>query len=180
VTGYLDALGPYIYGVTQDKPSAGTNAWPVPGEQGGNSMNVVNVPGGTRVNVFANVSDTTGVGISAMKVFFYVDAGKTLLTPPPVAATADYPNGLSPWTEIHMLKIAGETWGLRAGFVDRRIPVNDNANVWYFVVAEDAAGNFDRELEAGGAFQYFQQSGTSARAFPTRPRSPARARAARA
>jgi hypothetical protein len=171
VTGYLTVpLGPYLYGVTQDQPSAGTNAWPVPGEQGGNSMNVVTVPGGTKVNVFANVKDTTGVGISAMKVFYYVDTSKGLFTPPPLAAAADYPNALSPWTEIHMLKIAGETWGLRAGFTDRRIPVNDNANVWYFVVAEDAAGNFDREPEVGGgAFQYFQQSGNFCSSIPSPP-----------
>lgn len=171
VTAYLTVpLGPYIYGVTQDKPSAGTNSWPVPGEQGGNSMNVVNVPGGTKVNVFANVSDTTGVGISGVMLYYYVDAGKTLLTPPPVAATAEFPLALSPWTKIDMLNIAGETWGLRRGLLDRRIPVNDNANVWYFIVAEDAAGNFDREPEAGGgAFQYFQQSGDFCASVPNPP-----------
>ena len=39
-------LGPYVYGVVQDQPATGTTAWPFPGDQGTNAMNVVVVPGG--------------------------------------------------------------------------------------------------------------------------------------
>ena len=51
-----------------------------------------------------------------------------------------------------------------------KIPASDGKNVWYFIVAVDSHGNFDREPEIGsGAFQYYQQP---ADACLTTPRAP--------
>jgi len=52
--------------------------------------------------------------------------------------------------------------------------VSDGSNVWFFIVAVDTQGNFDREPEAdSGAFEYYQQPSESAAPRRSRPRSPA-------
>lgn len=158
VTGSIYVpLGPYVYATSQDKPSAGTRSWPVPGSQGSNAMNVVVVDGGTNVNVFTNLYDSSGVGIAGAKLYYYVDAARTLTVAPAVAAAAQYPN-LPPYTAIDLAPVAGSQWRTPQSPTDNRIPASDGSNVWFFIVAVDADGNFDREPEiAAGAFQYYQQ-----------------------
>ncbi len=56
-------LGPYVYGTSQDQPSAGTRSWPVPGDTG-NDLNIVTANGGTGVTVYTNVYDSSGAGIT--------------------------------------------------------------------------------------------------------------------
>ena len=63
--------------------------------------------------------------------------------------------------------VAGSQWRTPAA---AKIPASDGKNVWYFIVAVDSHGNFDREPEIGsGAFQYYQQP---ADACLTTPRPP--------
>jgi hypothetical protein len=148
-------LGPVASGVTMDKPSAGTLAIAVPGEgTTANPMNTVIVPGGTRVNVFVDVADGSLAGTREVKLYYALDPGRTLTAAPPVLATASYPS-LSPYTAIPMTYVAGNQWRTPAGL---GIPISDTNNVWFFILAVDNHGNFDREPEiAGGAFQYYQQ-----------------------
>jgi hypothetical protein len=53
-----------------------------------------------------------------------------------------------------MERVAGSQWRTPAG---GGIPRSDDSNVWYFIVAVDGNGNFDRLPEIDeGAYQYFQ------------------------
>jgi Tfp pilus assembly major pilin PilA len=164
-------LGPYLYGTTQDQPSAGTRSWPVPGDQGSNSLNVVAVAGGTKVNVFANVFDSSGVGLAGVKLYYYVDGTRTLTAAPAVSPTAQYPN-FPPYTAIDLAPVAGNQWRTPVTPTDQRIPANAGSNIWYFIVAVDNEGNFDREPEIGsGAFQYRQVTASPCETTPNAPPS---------
>ena len=156
--------GPYVYGTTQDNPSAGTVAWPVPGASGSNARNVVTRGGGTGVTVYTNVFDTSGDGLSSVNLYYYVDASRALTRAPDVAT--QYPNFSPPYaTAIAMEKVAGNQYR-----TPTKIPINDNKNVWYFIVAVDDHGNFDREPEIdSGAFQYFQQPEDTCLTTPNPP-----------
>lgn len=155
VTGSLQVpLGPYVYGVVQDQPATGTTSWPRPGDQGTNAMNVVVVPGGTNVSVFANIYPATGTSVSTARLYYYVDTARTLTAAPSVDLAAQHPT-LPPYTAVNLSYLAGYQWRTPAGF---GIPASDGSNVWYFIVAVDSQGNFDRSPEIGsGAYQYYQQ-----------------------
>jgi len=148
-------LGPLVDNVTMDKPTAGTLAYQVPG--GGataNPPNILIVPGGVKVNVFANVDDTSHAGIKQVRLYYFVDTGRTLTTTPPIDSVAVFPV-LTPYTRVFMEYVAGNQWRTPVG---SELPVSDGSNVWFFIVATDNHGNFDREPELdSGAFQYYQQ-----------------------
>lgn len=153
-------LGPYVYGTTQDSPGAGTMAWPVPGPGGSNAMNAVLVPGQQMVNVYTNIADTSFAGIREARLYYYVDAPKAYVSAPPLVPAARYDenpalDNLAPYQRIDLQPVAGSQWRTPAG---SGIPASNDANVWYFIVAVDRNGNFDREPEPdSGAFQYFQR-----------------------
>lgn len=153
-------LGPRVTGTTQNSPQEGTVASAVPGDGGLNPLNIVLVPGDLMVDVQARVSDSDYVGIREVRLYYHVDAGRTLGAAPPLSAGARYDrdpalDSLAPYRRIAMVPVAGNQWRTPAG---EGIPASNDANVWYFIVAVDNNGNFDREPEAGsGAFQYYQQ-----------------------
>ncbi len=162
-------LGPYAYGTTQDKPVAGTRAWPVPGDQGGNVLNAVTIGGGSKLTVYTNVFDSSGAGLSAVRLYYYVDNARTLTAPPPVAANAVFPI-LPPYTRIDLEHVAGNQWRTPVSPTDQRIPDHPGSNIWYFIVAVDSQGNFDREPEIGsGAFQYYQLPENPCQTTPNPP-----------
>jgi len=139
-------LGPVVTGVVQDSPENPTFSWAVPGDQGVNPMNRVIVPGGIDVTVRAIVRDTILAGLTAVRLWYYIDTGAVLTGPP---AIADF----SLASSIPMKNEAGNLW-----VTVNPIPASDGSNVWYYILAVDATRNFDREPEFdSGVFQYYQQ-----------------------
>lgn len=153
-------LGPYIYGTTQDMPVPGTMSWAVPGAAGSGTMNAVVVPGQQMVNVYVNVSDSDYAGLREARLYYYVDAAKAYGSAPALDSGARYDpdpavDNLAPYQRIGLVPVAGNQWRTPPG---NGIPASNDANVWFFLVAVDNNGNFDREPEpGGGAFQYFQR-----------------------
>jgi len=145
-------LGPQVTATSQDFPVEPTPAWPVPGDAGGNPRDQVIVPGGVPVTVTTHVADTSGVGIGAVKLYYFVEQARTLTTAPAW-------NGGN-YIETAMTKVGGTGSDLWHATIPRAgDPFPDNTSVWYFIVAVDVDENFDREPEVGaGAFQYWQQA----------------------
>jgi len=151
--GIVAPPGPTVGGTTQGAPTWGTVAWPVPGAKD-NPLNAVVVPSNAWNTVTTNVHDTSGNGIASVRLYY-------ASTDPEVTAAPDvsgaYP-GCSPYTMVEMSWWGGETWGASLPNWPVQPNIHNNRNVWYFIVAVDNEGNFDREPEAGqGAFQYFQE-----------------------
>ncbi len=155
-------LGPTVVGVTQNKPGVATPAWPVPGEQGINPAGELVVPGGVSVSVSANVYDNSHAGIKKVTLFYIVDTLSIYdeASGPPIYDGTNY-------TQIPMALVAGSLYRTTSN-----IPSNDDSTVWYFVVAEDNDGNFDRDPEIGsGAYSYYQQEGNVCNNIPQSPRN---------
>jgi prepilin-type N-terminal cleavage/methylation domain-containing protein len=155
-------LGPTVVGVTQNKPGVATPAWPVPGDQGINPAGEIAVPGGVGVSVSANVYDNSHVGIKKVTLYYFVDElsvyNETTGAPP-----YDGTN----YTQIPMALIAGSLYRTISS-----IPANDDCTVWYFIVAVDNDGNFDRDPEIGsGAYTYYQQEGNVCNNIPSPPKN---------
>ncbi len=155
-------LGPTVVGITQNKPGVATPAWPVPGDQGINPAGQVVVPGGVAVSVSANVYDNSHTGIKKVTLYYFIDElsvyNETTGAPP-----YDGTN----YTQIPMALIAGSLYRTTSS-----IPANDDCTVWYFVVAEDNDGNFDRDPEIGsGAYTYYQQEGNVCNNIPGSPKN---------
>jgi hypothetical protein len=139
--------GPAVTWVTQNAPVFGTPSWPVPGVGGANPRDQVVVPGGLPVTVNAFVEDNSEKGIKGVTLYYYTDNGATL-SAPPVYNGGNY-------IPLAMTFVSGTLWKLSDL---NRIPARDNSSTWYFIVAEDNDGNFERKPEnRGGAYQYFQQ-----------------------
>ncbi len=158
-------LGPTVVGVTQNKPGAATPAWPVPGDQGINPAGQVVVPGGVGVSVSANVYDNSHVGIKKVTLYYIVDPlsiYNETTGPPPYDGTN--------YTQIPMALVAGSLYRTISSIPS--IPYNDDSTIWYFILAEDNDGNFDRDPEIGsGAYTYYQQEGNVCDNVPNSPRN---------
>ena len=153
-------LGPTVVGVTQDKPGVATPAWAVPGDSGVNPAGEMVVPGGVSVSISANVYDNSNVGIKSVDLYYYVDTLDFYneVTGPPVFDGSNY-------TVISMELIAGSLYRTTTP-----IPNNDDATIWYFILAEDFDGNFDRSPEIeSGAYTYYQQEGDVCNNTPNPP-----------
>jgi prepilin-type N-terminal cleavage/methylation domain-containing protein len=153
-------LGPTVVGVTQNKPGAATPAWPVPGDQGINPAGELVVPGGVGVSVSANVYDNSHTGIKDVTLYYFVDdlSMYNETTGPPAYDGTNY-------TKIPMALIAGSLYRTTSS-----IPANDDVTVWYFIVARDNDGNFDRDPEIGsGAYTYYEQEGNVCNNTPNSP-----------
>jgi hypothetical protein len=129
--------GPGAEVTVQSRPVSPTIASVTPG------VNVVNHD--DDVNVIAHVHDDAGEGLDGVRLYWAATA-QTVTTPPN-----------SGWTEIEMIDIGGDNWSLRVSGDDRRIPDQNGLRVWYYVVATDNIGNFDRDPAFDqGAFSYDQ------------------------
>ena len=138
--------------VTLSQPTAGTIAQAIPGNPASPTLpNTIIVPGTASVHVFADVLDTSLAGLAAVKLYYKVDNSATA---PPI--TGFYPafSG-SGYDVIDMEYVAGNEWRTPAA---SPIAPHEGFGVWFFIVAVDNNGDFDREPEiARGAFEYYQQ-----------------------
>ncbi len=97
-------------------------------------------------------------------LYYYCDPGGTLQEPPFNQLPTLY-------TQLPMRRVSGSLWRLYdvdpIDGQDHRIPACNNSSVWYYLLAKDSDGNFDREPELqAGAFQYFQQEGDPCNTWP--------------
>ncbi|HEY5999654.1 MAG TPA: type II secretion system protein [bacterium] len=152
--GIIAPQGPTIMGTTQSAPTWGTVAWPVPGLQN-NPPDAVVVPSGSWNFVQTNVHDTSGTGIASVRLYYTTTDPGVDVAP---AVSGAYP-GCDPYTMVELTNWAGtEIWSGSFPAWPIQPSSLDGRNVWFFVVAVDNEGNFDREPEVNqGAFQYFQQ-----------------------
>ncbi|MBI5642961.1 MAG: prepilin-type N-terminal cleavage/methylation domain-containing protein [Deltaproteobacteria bacterium] len=145
-------FGPSITATQQNNPASPTFSYAVPGSTGLNT-----VPSGTDGSIVATASssvtisatiegnttdETTGskVAVSTAKLYYKVTA-KTTTTAP-----------ASGYTLVNMTAGSGNIWSAS-------IPANDGFRIWYYIVATDADGNWDRDPEiAYGAYVYDQQN----------------------
>ncbi len=144
--------GPTVTATQQDKPSAPTYGYAVPGATGLNTVTSgvdgpVIVGSGVNVKVSASVAgntpdEVTGtkIPVSSVKLIFIATA-KTVTTVPAAGYSA-----------LNMTNTGGNTWSAT-------IPANDGKRIWYYILATDADGNWDRDPEIGeGAYVYDQKN----------------------
>ncbi|GEM_PF-3410296 len=155
-------LGPTIENITQNKPGVATPAWAVPGDEGLNPSGELVEPGGVSLSISANVYDNSLAGIKSVDLYYFVDSlnmyDETTGPPPFVFGDATY-------TKVEMENIAGSLYR-----TSTNIPNNDDSTVWFFILAVDNEGNFDRGPEIGsGFFNYYQQEGDVCNNTPNPP-----------
>lgn len=158
-------LGPVVSSVSMSRPSDGTVAIVVPGNSASpTAADTTLVPGTTTVDVYANVLDTSLTGLKAVKLY-YIEDDTNSDPPAPPALTGTYPT--FNYTAINMVYVAGNEWRTPSA---SPIPAKDGKRVWFFILALDNQGNFDREPEIGrGAFEYFQQQSSVCDNTPNPP-----------
>lgn len=156
-------FGPSITATQQNKPASPTFSYAVPGPTGLNT-----VPSGSNssivagsnltVTVSANIegntiNEVTGtkIAVASAKLYYKVTA-KTTTTAP-----------TSGFTEVTMTNTSGNNWS-------GAIPANDGQRIWYYIVAIDTDGNFDRDPEiADGAYVYDQENFNICDVTPSTP-----------
>lgn len=161
--GVIVSYGPSISATQQDKPASPTFGYAVPGPTGLNTVpsgsnGSIVVDAGSTVTVSASIDGLTTNPVTGAKVpvtsatLYYVATLKTVT----VAPTSGY-------TSVAMTNPSGNTWR-------GTIPSNDNKRVWYYIVANDGDGNFDRDPEIEhGAYVYDQKSFSICDVTPATP-----------
>lgn len=156
--------GPVVFNMTQDQPSWGTSPYMSPGVDGLNiPPSGSDIPGYAAianwwVYVAADVvsrtlgADGNPIPISSA-VIYYKATENTVTTPP-----TDYENYQQSW----MWNWGNQWYGW--------IPPKDGKRVWYYVVAVDSDGNFERSPKIEyGAYVYDQKSVDLCSVTPDRP-----------
>ena len=161
--GVIVPYGPSISAAQQDKPTSPTFGYAVPGPTGLNTVpsgtnGSIVVDAGSSVTVSASIEGLTTNPVTGLKVpvssatLYYVATLKTVT----VAPTSGY-------TSVAMTNTSGNTWS-------GNVPSNDNKRVWYYIVANDDDGNFDRDPEIEhGAYVYDQKSFSICDVTPATP-----------
>lgn len=154
-TGTTIPLGPSVNGVTQNNPSTPTFVYAVPGSSGSNNTvptsggtayGPVVALGGTSTVITANITSNTlyeptrGSVSMSSAALYYIDTALTVGTAP-----------TSGYTAVTMTNTTGNTWtGAIPSLTDRRF--------WFYVIAVDSDGNYDRAPEINeGAYTYDQR-----------------------
>jgi prepilin-type N-terminal cleavage/methylation domain-containing protein len=144
-------LGPSVTATQQDQPSSPTFGYAVPGTTGLNTVpsgsdGSIVVDSGFTVTVSTSVTGNTTDPTDGSKVpvssasLYYIATANTVTTMP-----------TSGFTAVTMSNSSGSTW-------TGAIIANDGQRVWYYIVAIDADGNYDRDPEIGdGAYVYDQK-----------------------
>lgn len=155
-------FGPSITATQQNKPSSPTFSYAVPGSTGLNTVpsgsnGSIVVNSSNLVTVSASISgnttdETTGSKIPVSSAtLYYKDTDKTATTAPS-----------SGFTAIAMTN-SGGIWSAT-------IPNKDGRRVWYYIVAYDNDGNWDRDPEIGdGDYVYDQKDFTICDVTPSAP-----------
>ena len=145
-------FGPSVSAAQQDRPTAPTFSYSVPGPSGLNTISVGEDPdrlviGNVNVNISALVLSNTTDGQTSGKValsapiLHYIATAMTVTTAP-----------TSGYTTVAMADTGG-------GIYTEAIPANDGKRVWYYIVALDVDGNYDRDPEIdAGAYVYDQDT----------------------
>jgi hypothetical protein len=152
-------LGPSVIGVGQDQPVNPTFAYDVPGDSGTNTAPNVVVNGGLKVNVSdTSLSNTfrnsSSIPISSVNLY-YMATGQGTANPPAPSGPTD-----PSWTCLPMMlsSTSSNLYTLFNG-TDNRIPTLEGDRIWYYIVAKDADGNFDRAPDPeNGYYTYDQKS----------------------
>ncbi|GEM_PF-6000900 len=156
-------LGPSATATQQNKPSSPTFGYAVPGVTGANTVpsgsdGAVVVGSGVTVTVSANITGNTTDAVTGNKVpvssatLYYKSTAKTTTTAPS-----------SGYTAVSMSSVGGDIWS-------GDIPAFDGKRVWYYVLAVDADGNWDRDPEiAHGAYVYDQGEFSVCAVTPSAP-----------
>ncbi len=165
--GIVGPEGPSIMGTTQSTPTYGTVAWPVPGVAN-NQPDAIVSPADMWNGVTTFVHDTSGSGISSVRLYYTTSDPNDDTVP---ATSGAYP-GCAPYTMVEMTNLPGtELWSASWPVWPAQPTELNDRNVWYYIVAVDNEGNFDREPEPGqGAFQYYQQRVDPCLSTPEAPR----------
>jgi len=156
-------FGPSISATQQNQPASPTFGYPVPGSTGLNTVpsgsnGSIVVDGGATVTITANIAGNTTDASTGTKVavssatLYYIATAKTTTTAPAAGYTA-----------VSMTNPGGNTW-------TAAIPANDDLRVWYYIIAADNDGNWDRDPEAEhGAYVYDQKLFNICDATPSAP-----------
>ena len=143
-------FGPSISATQQDKPASPTFSYAVPGSSGSNtvpsgSVAPIEAPSSVTVTVSASIqgnttNQATGLKVAVSSATLYYKATANTVTTAPTSG----------YTSVSMTNASGNTW-------TGAIPANDGFRLWYYIVAKDADGNWDRDPEkTEGAYVYDQ------------------------
>ncbi|MBI2412205.1 MAG: prepilin-type N-terminal cleavage/methylation domain-containing protein [Deltaproteobacteria bacterium] len=161
--GVFVPFGPSISATQQNQPSSPTFSYAVPGSTGLNTVpngsdGSILAGSGVNVTVTANIAGNTTnaqtgakVTVTSAKLYYKVTA-KTTTTAP-----------TSGFTEVTMTNPSGNTW-------TGTIPANNGFRIWYYIIATDADGNWDRDPEiSDGAYVYDQATFDPCDVTPSAP-----------
>lgn len=141
VMGIRVPFSPAIKSTVQDKPLSPTAANTTPG--------VVSVAPNDHVNVLTTVSDPDARGLASVKLY-WTETDKTVTTAPS-----------SGYSVIDMVSLGGGVYAADDNPLlngDTRIPNENGKRLWYYIIATDNLGNFDRgPAPDQGAYTYDQQ-----------------------
>lgn len=163
--GVYVPFGPSVTATQQNKPTSPTFGYAVPGVTGLNTVpsgsdGTVKVDSGLVVAVSANIAGNTTDPTTGGKVpvssatLYYKATAKTTTTAP-----------TSGYTAVAMTNTAGNTW-------TGNIPAGSSQRVWYYILAVDNDGNWDRDPEPDhGAYVYDQKDFNICEVTPSAPAS---------
>jgi hypothetical protein len=163
--GVYVPYGPSITAVSQNKPTAPTFAYAVPGVTGLNT-----VPNGSNGQIVVNATDTVTVSADISGQTADEASGGAI----PVTSATLYWNETdtdetsapsTSYTAITMTNTAGNTWSTSTA-----IPAENGKRIWYYIMAADADGNWDRDPEiSDGAYVYDQKNVNVCDLTPSQP-----------
>ena len=162
-------LGPSMIGVAQDQPSNPTFSYDVPGDSGTNTAPNFVVPGGTKVNVSGSALSNTfrnssSIPISSVNLYYKTTDQGTAKPPAPTGPTDPS------WTCLPMMLGSSSNLYTLFNGTDNRIPKLEGYRIWYYIVAKDADGNFDRAPEPeNGYYTYDQKTSSICDETPSAP-----------
>jgi prepilin-type N-terminal cleavage/methylation domain-containing protein len=163
-------LGPSMVGVAQDQPVNPTFSYDVPGDSGTNTAPNVVVNGGLKVNVAGTAlsntfRNTSSIPMSSVSLYYRTTDQGTANPPAPTGPTDPS------WTCLPMTlsSTSSNLYTLFNG-TDNRIPTLEGDRIWYYIVAKDTDGNFDRAPEPeNGYYTYDQKSFSVCDETPSAP-----------
>lgn len=156
-------FGPSVTATQQNKPSSPTFGYAVPGVTGLNEVDSgVDGPkivdSGLAVTISANIAgnttdETTGVKVPVSSATLYYRATAKTTTEAPDSG----------YTPVAMTNTGGNIWSAD-------IPSKDGYRVWYYIVAVDSDGNWDRDPEVDyGSYVYDQKDFDICEVTPSAP-----------
>lgn len=156
-------FGPSVTATQQNRPTSPTFGYAAPGTTGFNTVTSgvdgpIIVDPGLTVTVSANIAgntfdETTGgkVPVSSATLYYRSTAKTTTAAP------------TSGFTAVAMSNSGGNIW-------TATIPSKDGLRVWYYILATDNDGNWDRDPEADhGAYVYDQKDFNICNVTPSAP-----------